>query len=836
MDPPLRWLDRRRPHVAVAALATGLAAAPALPRSHLLLAAALAAAAALLRVAGVPAVAVIAALALVLGAVAGGARLDAIDRTADRALLADRAEGPAVVLQRPRRTRFGSWAIVQLGSGPGAGARVAARAGAGIRWPAGGEPGTGVLVSGSLERPRRTPGSRLDWPAFLRRRGVAAELELDSLRPAAGRRGGFAGWIDSIRRRAEAGVAAGASPEDAAVARGMVLGQDEAIDPLVVDDFRRSGLGHLLAVSGQNVVLLCALAAPLLMAAGAGIRARVAWLAAVVALYVLVAGAGPSLQRAAAMAVAGLAALAGGRVRSRWYALLTAAAITLAVDPRVAAEPGWQLSFAAVTGILLLARPLRRRLRGLPGPLAEGASMTLAATLATVPIVGHHFGVVSVAGLGANLVVLPLVAPIVWLGLVQAALGIAAGAVPGADPLAMAAAGALGQANRALIGALVRVAEEFAALPGAELRLPLGSPLAVAAAYAVPAGAWLAVRLRSVRGGKRGARGSGGSGGPGAGGFGGSGRSGGSGSATRLASAATALTQTLRARAPELAGAWRRAAFHKRLALVVAAAALGALAWQRAAGPAAPPGHLTVSFLDVGQGDATLIQDGSGAAVLFDAGPPEARTYRLLRRAGVRSLDLVVATHASRDHHGGLVEVLRRVRTGALLDGGDGSRDPGFAAVLAEARRRGVRRMAPQVGRTVAVGRLRIRILGPPPRPPGPPPEDPNPRALATVVSAGAFDLFLSGDAESPALLGYELPRVEAMKVPHHGSADPGLPRLLDRLAPAVAAIEVGEGNPYGHPTPSTLATLRAKVPHVRRTDQDGTVRITVRRGRMVVE
>ncbi|HEX8053616.1 MAG TPA: hypothetical protein VF517_11550, partial [Thermoleophilaceae bacterium] len=135
--------------------------------------------------------------------------------------------------------------------------------------------------------------------------------------------------------------------------------------------------------------------------------------------------------------------------------------------------------------------------------------------------------------------------------------------------------------------------------------------------------------------------------------------------------------------------------------------------------------------------------------------------------------------------------------------------------------------IAPYAGQTLRAGRLRIRVLGPPPRAPGPPPEDPNPRALATVVSAGSFDLFLSGDAESPALLGYPLPRVEAMKVSHHGSADPGLPELLRRLRPQVAAIEVGADNSYGHPTPSTLAALAHAVPRVYRTDRDGTVRLT---------
>jgi competence protein ComEC len=71
--------------------------------------------------------------------------------------------------------------------------------------------------------------------------------------------------------------------------------------------------------------------------------------------------------------------------------------------------------------------------------------------------------------------------------------------------------------------------------------------------------------------------------------------------------------------------------------------------------------------------------------------------------------------------------------------------------------------------------------------------------------------------------------------VPHHGSADPGLPQLLDRLRPRVAAIEVGRGNDYGHPRPSTLNALRAAVPHVYRTDRDGTVELTVSGGRVDV-
>ena len=132
------------------------------------------------------------------------------------------------------------------------------------------------------------------------------------------------------------------------------------------------------------------------------------------------------------------------------------------------------------------------------------------------------------------------------------------------------------------------------------------------------------------------------------------------------------------------------------------------------------------------------------------------------------------------------------------------------------------------------LGNLRIQVLSPPRRQPGPPPEDPNPRAVVAIVSAGGFDLLLSADAESPTLGALRLPQVDAMKVPHHGSRDPGLPQVLDRVRPRVAAIPVGR-NDYGHPAPSTLASLRDARLFPHRTDREGTIRVTVEGGAMNV-
>ena len=308
------------------------------------------------------------------GAAIGDARLRSLEGPAGRVRDGPVRELRVYLATPPRPSAFGSSAEAEVSAGDrftasGLLLRVP-------RWsplPDGIEVGAELAVSGRLRELRETPGAGFDFAAHLRRRGVAAELFVDRARPTGRRRGGVAGLLDSMRRRAERAVAAGLPAAEAALARGMVLGQDEEIDEATRQDWRDSGLAHLLAVSGQNVMLLVALAVPLLALAGAGPAARGAALLALVALYVPLAGAGPSLQRAGVMGAAGIAAMTLSRPASRSYALLLAAAATLALNPRVSSDPGWQLSFAAVAGILVLGRPLAAALtsRG-RGPPARG--------------------------------------------------------------------------------------------------------------------------------------------------------------------------------------------------------------------------------------------------------------------------------------------------------------------------------------------------------------------------------------------------------------------------------------------------------------------------------
>jgi competence protein ComEC len=807
-------------HVAVGSVAAGLALATGPPLLAIVLAGV---ALAGLGACRAPALGALAAALVLAGAALGQVRLEAIDRAATLVEDGQIVDVSAHLLTPLRPSAFGASAEVGVTGGRVDGARLLLRV---PRWealPRGVRVGDELRLRGRLRRPAaaKTGAGDFDFAALLRRRGIAGELLLDDARATGRRRDGIAHALDLMRERAQRAVAAGLAPPEAALARGMVLGQDEAIAEGVREDFRASGLAHLLAVSGQNVMLLVALALPLLAVVGLGPRGRGVALLGLVALYVPLAGAGPSLQRAGVMGAAGIAAMTLSRPSSRWYALLLAAAATLALNPRAWEDPGWQLSFAAVVGILcigvplgpvlsrgalaLLAAPaaqgaapvgaapgrrtaLQARLPGVRVALArglgEGAAITLAATLATAPLLAHHFDAVPVAGLPANLLALPAVAPAMWLGMVKAGLGLLTPALP-LDWLAAA----LGPLTRFPVAYIGRLAELFAQLPGGQLSLPLPSRAGVPLAYVFLALAVVAVRLASRR---------------------------------------------LHARAEELAAGWRRRPRALRLALGAAAAAAVVLVAVRALAPAPPPDTLTVRFLDVGQGDATLVQHPDGSAVLFDAGPPEAGTARLLRRAGVRGLTAVVATHASRDHHGGLAEVLDRFEVGVLLDGGDGTADTAFRAMLARAAREDVRIVPATAEMTLQAGGLTIRVLSPQPRPAGPAPEDPNPRAVVAIVSAGEFDLFLSADAESEALLPLELPDVEAMKVPHHGSEDPGLPQLLERLRPQLAAIEVGV-NTYGHPAPPTLAALERAGVRVYRTDRDGTVTLRVEGGGMDV-
>ena len=570
-----------------------------------------------------------------------------------------------------------------------------------------------------------------------------------------------------IRDRASEALGRGVPPREAELARGFVLGEDERIDEATKEDFRRAGLSHLLAVSGENVTLLALLAMPLLGALGIPLRERLLWVLALIAVYVPVAGAGPSVQRAGVMGALGLSATLGGRRSSRLYALALAAAVTLAIDPGIAADVGWQLSFAAVLGILLLASRLREaitaRLGGGPWrrALAEGLAVTVAATLATAPLVAYHFETLSTTALVANVLAMPAVAPAMWLGMCSAGLA-QLSALP-AEPL--------NGLNALLLGYIAQVASWCAAPEWAELHVHLGGA-GLTASYLV---------LGCVL----------------------------------------------------LLGIGSRGRFRPRLPSskpLVAAAALAAvllLGLPGKGGSAPIPVHgLRVEVLDVGQGDAILLQPADAPAVLVDGGPPGEGLEAKLADAGVGSLGAAVITHDQSDHAAGIEELLGRLPIHRLLFARLGGQ------AIAAAAEAGAEPQRIAAGQELRSGPLRLQVLWPPRELLGAAPAgmDPNQQALVMKARWRGFSMLLTADAEAEAVPIDPGP-VDVLKVAHHGSDDAGLGALLDEARPKLAVISVGEGNPYGHPTAGTLATLaRHRVPTLR-TDEDGDVVIDVEAG-----
>jgi competence protein ComEC len=272
-----------------------------------------------------------------------------------------------------------------------------------------------------------------------------------------------------------------------------------------------------------------------------------------------------------------------------------------------------------------------------------------------------------------------------------------------------------------------------------------------------------------------------------------------------------------------LLGARRLRGRERRRLLALAALTLtAAVGWRLVPDEPPPPQGVRVTFLDVGQGDGVLVQTRAGA-LLVDQGPPEAHVARQLRRLGVERLALLVLTHPQRDHVGGAADVLEQVDVDAVLDPRLAAGSPEEAAALREADERGVPVVVARAGRSYRLGRLRIDVLWP--DGPGRPPEDPNLRAIVLHVSYGELDVLLTADAEAEVTTRLRLPPVEVLKVAHHGSADPLLPELLERVRPRVAVISVGRNNDYGHPAASTLRAL-AGAPglDVYRTDRDGRV------------
>ena len=551
-------------------------------------------------------------------------------------------------------------------------------------------------------------------------------------------------WHVRIRRGAREAIERMLPPASAALLAGLLLGERTALPPEIDTAFRRAGVYHLLAVSGFNVALIAGATFALLSLVRFPRRGAAAIAIVVVAGFAAVVGLQPSVLRAAIMATLMLGALLVEREGSVLNSLALAAIVILALRPEDLHDPGFQLSFAATTGIVVAPLP-----RGL---VAGGVGVSVAAELAVLPVTLAHFNQLSVVGPLANLGAVPLAGVATLVGL--------AGVV--ASWVTTAVGEVLVNATWPVLIALRALVAVAAAPPWALIHLPAPPWPAVAcyvAALLSGLGWW---RLRSVR-----------------------------------------------PRAARYAGA---------LTVPLLVAAIGIAAWPLVR---PPDGRLRVIVLDVGQGDAILVETPGGPTLLVDAGgggpwrldAGERVVAPVLWNRGVLRLAAAVVTHDDQDHAGGMRAIRRLFPIGKAWTPDELRAAPRIFG--------GVRLTTVSGGETLGQARSR------------------NDDALVLRVDYGLVSFLLASDitaATEARLIAAGAPLgATVLKVAHHGSSGSSTPQFLRAVGPLVAVVSVGARNPYGHPSPETLARLDAANAKVYRTDRDGAVILETDGSRLAV-
>ena len=599
------------------------------------------------------------------------------------------------------------------------------------------------------------PGS-FDAVAQARRQGIHAVGSCKSARLIKIEGRGDIGWLRAAasrvrrwgRRAFERFMLPGT---EQGLARAMVLGDRTGVDPDTADAFRVAGTYHILAISGAQVALVAGMLAFVLSRLQAGPWVSAGAVPVSLAFYSQLVGGDAPVVRAAVMAsvlVAGRALDLDADVAN----LLGLAALALLVNhPSAIADVGFQLSFGATLGILLLTPLLVERLPVLPLRLELALAASLAAQAAITPLLAFHFHRLAPASLLLNLAAVPLSAAVLITGLLVLAAALLLPAVaPFMGDIAWVAAHAL------------LVSGEPGRWPVLDVRAPA-------------LGGWAVLAY--------------------------------------IAGLVLLYKRRLRAGIPLLLAA--------SMAFVVGPGAVG-------------DGRLSLSVLDVGQGDCLVVRSPAGRAWLIDAGGAfdasfdmgEAVVGPYLWSQGLRRIEGLVVTHAHPDHVGGVPFLLRTFGMGEVWEGVAPRRDRGYRAMDEALRAARAARGTVTRGVETQWDGVGVRVLGP--RPMGPPPwTTRNDDSVVLELGFGSVHFLLTGDIEEGAESRIGPGRSEVLKVPHHGSKSSSSPVFIAAVAPRVAIVSAGYRNRFGHPHPTVVDRFRAAGVRLYRTDRDGAVTVS---------
>lgn len=663
----------------------------------------------------------------------------------------------------------------------------------------------GYLATAYLDRPRGGIAGKSGEPSPTGRDPSADLCALSEAAQQLYEAFGIRNRLRQVAWRWRCHLVRGRTGDTAAVAAAMLLGQKDLIEADLQQAFSRSGLGHLLAVSGLHVGFIVLLVLPLAKVISGppqtGEGARVAarqWLGSTVVSgavlgFVFLTGAPASAARAGLMAILRAGGAALKRRSDPWQLLAVAGTCLLVVQPLFLFDLGFQMSFLAVSGILAAveaAAPSQREStlglgvgervrRALTGSLA----VTLGAQIATAPVTAFAFSSISWISPVINLIGVPLGAlavPVLATGVILADIGPALGH-------------RIIDLGHWVLGLLVSLAR---AVPSwAELEVPMPSPAAGLGWLGMWYGA--AIVIRALR----------------------------------------------RPAAPAMLRVGRK------LLLAGAVLCAGALCLPVAKGLL---GVTEVWVLDVGQGDAVLVRSGWGRSVMIDGGGVpgaaatggydvgERRVVPTLKRLGVRGLAAVISTHPHEDHVHGLAAVISQRRVDGVYASAAKANGAAYRAFLQAAAAKNLEVKRLNVGdRFHLEPGLTLTVLASgdlsewegfsrPRREPSI-----NDRSIVLLLEHPTGRALFLGDLETQGqarvmaqgeqVETLSIADVDVLLIPHHGDRVTAATGLLDVTRPKLALISVGP-NRYGHPSPELLEALAARSIRVARTDQNGAV------------
>ncbi|WP_051273636.1 DNA internalization-related competence protein ComEC/Rec2 [Desulfotruncus alcoholivorax] len=555
----------------------------------------------------------------------------------------------------------------------------------------------------------------------------------------------------------------------AAVIGGLLFGNRDGIDDQTMDIFANTGVAHVLCVSGLHVGYVLAGVLGL-----AGLlrlpRRPVLFLAPPLMLfYAAMTGMGPAVVRAVLMATIVLFAAYLGREKDWPTGLALAALVILSINPAYLFEIGFQLSFTATWGILYLGPALGAFLRirlGMPVWLAMPLQVTLAAQLATLPVLLYYFNLLALVAPLANLLLVPMVGVVMLFGFVGCVTGI----------IFLPLAGFINSATGALVDLFLGLAGLIESFPWAKVYL------ATPPWYVFPA--WYGCLVLAV--------------------------------------------QTARGDFA-LFSKWGISRY-VNAAIGVCLAVFIFWPWNGTGGlmevhfiDVGQGDSILMRF----PGGRAMLVDAGG--VWGDPEKARAvgdnTVVPYLRRLGINHLDAVAVTHPHGDHAGGIPAVLQKFKVGALVLTGA----PGYSEFLANVPEK-IKIYRVGSGQTLRLdNNVEVYVIGPDLKFETQPASEDNLNntSLVLAVEYGKVSFLLTGDVEAEAqkelIAGGVRLRTTVLKVPHHGS---GLfaPEFFKAAEPDYAVIQVGEHNRFGHPAQATLQALSENGAKIFRTDRDGAV------------